>query len=232
MGLKTTHHKKPYRLGWVCENAKLQVTKQCKIIFAITSKFFDEVELDVVPLEIFYIILGFPYLFDEKGIFYCEYNKYHLFKDGIEFIVRAHHIKTNVSLVRTGKMKRLVNASKYFVLMIVKQKEKEISDSLLGCDPNHKWELVKIISNYDELFQEPTRFPPKREFEHEICLQQDAPLPNIGMYMSSMIETTEITNKVQELLDQGIIRPSFSPCGSPIVLVPKEYGAWRMCIEF
>jgi hypothetical protein len=45
-----------------------------------------------------------------------------------------------------------MSASKSFVLMIVKQKEKDIADALSDCDPDHKHELVKIISNYDELF--------------------------------------------------------------------------------
>jgi hypothetical protein len=50
-------------------------------------------------------------------------------------------------------MKRLMSASKYFFLMIVKGKKKEIiTDALSGCDPDHKQELVKIISNYDDLF--------------------------------------------------------------------------------
>jgi hypothetical protein len=33
-------------------------------------------------------------------------------------------------------------------------------------------------------------------------------------------------------LDQGVIRPSSSPCGSPIVMVPKKYGTWRMCVDY
>jgi hypothetical protein len=66
-------------------------------------------------------------------------------------------------------MKTLMNASKYFVIMIVKQKE-EIYDVLSGCDPDHKQELVKMISNYNDLFQEPTGFPPKRKVEHDIYL--------------------------------------------------------------
>jgi hypothetical protein len=102
----------------------LKVTKQCKIIFAITAKFFDEVELDVVPLDICGIVFGSPYLFDMKAIFYHKENKYHIFKNKVEYIVRAHHIKTNVYLVSIGKMKRLVSASKSFVLMIVKKKKK------------------------------------------------------------------------------------------------------------
>jgi len=121
--LKTTPHKKPCSLGWVCEDAKLQVTKQCKIRFAITTKLFDEVELDVVPLDICDIVLGSPYLFYRTfNIFYREENKYNLLKDGVEYIVIAHRMKTNVSLVSTRKIKRLVSESKYFVLIIMKQK--------------------------------------------------------------------------------------------------------------
>jgi hypothetical protein len=112
LGLKMTPNKNPYPLGWVCDDAKLQVTKQCKIRFAITTKFFDEVELDVVPLYICNIVLGSPYLFDRKVVFYREENKYHLVKDGVEYIVRARRIQTDVSLVSAGQMKRLVSASK------------------------------------------------------------------------------------------------------------------------
>jgi hypothetical protein len=67
---------------------------------------------------------------------------------------------------------------------------------------------------------------------HEINLQQDAPLPNIGMYMLSALENAEIKKQVQELLKKGFIRPSTSPCGSPIILVRKKDGSWRMCIDY
>ena len=46
------------------------------------------------------------------------------------------------------------------------------------------------------------------------------------------MESAEIKKKIQELLDKGIIRPSSSPCGSPIVLVPKKDGTWCMCVNF
>jgi hypothetical protein len=96
-------------LGWICDNAQVHVTNQCKLRFTITSNFVDEVELDVVPLDICGMILGSPYLYDKKAIFYREHNKYHLFKDGIEFIVRDHQMKTNLTVVTIGHM--LANAS-------------------------------------------------------------------------------------------------------------------------
>jgi hypothetical protein len=64
-------------LGSICDNAQLQVTKQCKLQFEITSNFIDEVELDIVPLEICEMVLGSLYLYDRKAIFYREQNKYH-----------------------------------------------------------------------------------------------------------------------------------------------------------
>jgi hypothetical protein len=82
LGLETNPHLKPYPLGWICGDNNLQVTKQCKIKFAITSNYVDEVELDIVPLDICGIVLGSPYLYDRKTIFYREENKYCFKKDG------------------------------------------------------------------------------------------------------------------------------------------------------
>ena len=111
INLETVAHHKPYPLGWIVKNANLQVTSKCIFIFYITANFVDEVELDVIPLDISEIILGMPYLYDRKAVFYLHEKKYHWLKDGVEYIVRAHHKKLNTSLVNAGKMKKLVNAS-------------------------------------------------------------------------------------------------------------------------
>ena len=60
--LETKLDPNPYPLEWVCNNAQLQVTKQCILRFSITYGFVDEVDLDVVPLGICGIVLGSPYL--------------------------------------------------------------------------------------------------------------------------------------------------------------------------
>jgi hypothetical protein len=80
----------------------------------------------VVPLDICGIILGFPYLYDIKSIFFREENMYHLIKDVIEYILRSHHMKSDLSLVTKGKLKRIVNARKDVSLMSTKEIE--------GCD--------------------------------------------------------------------------------------------------
>lgn len=62
LNLETIPHPKPYPLGWVCDNSKLQVTRKCILRFSITANFIDEVELDVVPLDICGIVFGSPYI--------------------------------------------------------------------------------------------------------------------------------------------------------------------------
>lgn len=37
---------------------------------------------------------------------------------------------------------------------------------------------------------------------------------------------------VEELLNSGVIRHNTSPYSSPIVMVKKKDGTWRMCVDY
>ena len=84
--------------------------------------------------------------------------------------------------------------------------------------------MSHLLDKYSELFEEAQELPPRCAVEHEIQLVSNAPLPNIGMYQNSVIENKEIKWQVTELLENGVIKPSSSPCGSPVVLIPKKDG--------
>ena len=73
--------------------------------------------------------------------------------------------------------------------------------------------------------------PPERAIAHGIDLEPVASLPNLGLYRRSVMENDEIKQQISELLDMRHIKPSASPCGSPLLLVPKKDGSWRMCIN-
>jgi len=74
--------------------------------------------------------------------------------------------------------------------------------------------------------------PPKREVEHKIQLLPDSPFLNIWMYRQSIIEASEVKKQLQHQLEQGVIRLSTSPCGSPIIIVLKKDGNWEICIDY
>jgi hypothetical protein len=80
LGLNTKMHHKPYSLNWIRKDHKFPITKQYIIKFAITSNYVDEVTSDVLPLETCGMVLGSPYLYDHKEIFYREHNQHHLTK--------------------------------------------------------------------------------------------------------------------------------------------------------
>lgn len=153
--LETIPRPKPYPLCWICDNAKFHVTKRCKLKFSIIANFIDDVEIDVIPLEICGIVLGSSYLYDMRVIFLCHENKYHLFKNWIQYIVREHSNKLNLSLVNVGHMKRLVNASKNFVLLMIKPKENVENEAFQGCDARLKSDLIEVVNTYNKMFQEP-----------------------------------------------------------------------------
>jgi hypothetical protein len=132
MGLETKPHSKPYPLVWVCDKGKLNVTKQCRVRFLIASKLIDEVDLDVVSLDICGIVLGSPYLCDRKVVLFRHEKKYHLTKGGVEYIVRAHIMRVNTTLVSAGQMKRLINTNKRYILMVIR--EKYVGTSMLSKD--------------------------------------------------------------------------------------------------
>lgn len=70
--------------------------------FVVNEHFYDEVVLDVIPLDICGNVLGSPYLYDRKAIFYREENKYVLLKDGIEYVLKSQQSKHTISLIIGG----------------------------------------------------------------------------------------------------------------------------------
>jgi hypothetical protein len=138
LGLNTKMHHKPYSLNWISKDHKFPITNQCILKFSITSKYVDEVKCDVVSLETCGMVLGSPYLYDCKAIFYREENQYHLTKERNEYVVHAHRIKTNQSLLTMELLKKLDYAINKPIIMPSKAIDhKHEHDMVVGWEFNH-----------------------------------------------------------------------------------------------
>jgi hypothetical protein len=67
--------------------------------------------------------------------------------------------------------------------------------------------------------------------EHHIKTNDTAPIRQIP-YRTPQVKKVEINRQIDEMLATGLIVPSKSPWLSPVVLVKKKNGKWRMCIDY
>ena len=71
-----------------------------------------------------------------------------------------------------------------------------------------------------------------RGHEHQIVLQEGIEPVCEKPYRYPFYQKTEIEKIVHDLLEVGYIRISYSPFSSPVLLVRKSDGSWRMCIDY
>jgi len=74
--------------------------------------------------------------------------------------------------------------------------------------------------------------PPHRIHDHAIPLYPDAVPVNSKSYHYSPHHKTEIEQQVQELLQAGFITHRKSPFASPVLLVKKKDGTWRLYVDY
>jgi hypothetical protein len=64
-----------------------------------------------------------------------------------------------------------------------------------------------------------------------IPLVPDAHIPSRPMFRYSPAELDEMTRRVAELLEAGLVQKSTSPFGAPVLFVKKKTGEFRTCVD-
>ncbi|MCO5587922.1 hypothetical protein L7F22_041875 [Adiantum nelumboides] len=96
-------------------------------------------------------------------------------------------------------------------------------------------ELSKFLNQFQDVFIDdiPGELPPKQgDDDHGIELILGSSPPNKPPYRVSQAQQEEIMRQVNELIEKGMVRPSSSPFCSPVLLVHKKDGTYRMCINY
>jgi len=107
------------------------------------------------------MVLGSPYLYDCKAIFYRTKNQYQLTKEGQDYVVHAHHVKENKTLQTMEQLKKAVKERNKPIIVsnevIDLKKEQEmivewkinhrlLQDKLMSC------KYYKYISSFAVIF--------------------------------------------------------------------------------
>ena len=75
-------------------------------------------------------------------------------------------------------------------------------------------------------------YPPARAVDHEIPLLPGKEAPNRAAYRMSQEELAELRKQLQDLLERGLIQPSTSPFGAPVIFVKKKNGSYRLVVDY
>ncbi|GJZ12408.1 putative reverse transcriptase domain-containing protein [Tanacetum coccineum] len=94
-------------------------------------------------------------------------------------------------------------------------------------------EILEVVRDFLEVFPDDlSGLPPVREIEFRIDLIRGASLVVKSPYRLAPSEMLELSNQLKELQEKGLIRPSHSPWGAPVLFGKKKDGAMRMCIVY
>ena len=104
-------------------------------------------------------------------------------------------------------------------------------------DTTNEWKSVPsdvpIVGEYLTVVPEDLPgLPPDREIEFCIELIHGTVPISRAPYRLAPAELQELKAQLEELLEKGLIRPSHSPWGAPVLFVRKKDSSLRLCIDY
>jgi len=116
------------------------------------------------------------------------------------------------------------SASKSFLLHFLSP----VEDPVAHCPSGP---VRDLLQHFDSVFAEPKGLPPPCSQDHQILLKSDQPV-SVRPYRYPYFQKSEIEKIVKDLLQSGVIQSSQSPFSSPVLLVRKADGSWRLCVDY
>jgi hypothetical protein len=240
LGLKPTHTGNMRVI--VANGEKLECTGVCAgIILWIQGEPF-KIDFYLLPMDVCEIVLGTQWL-RMLGPIWWDFSKLlmRFSWGGREVELRGikpplHRVVANRSMGRELQKRRCG-----WICQILPANQEDPIEGTLhaitlgtqqgGPSPTEA-QLVSLLKAFTELFHEPQGLPPNRPHDHHIQLKPGSGPTNIRPYRYPHYQKNEIEKIVKELLQSGVVRPSTSPYSSPVLLVKKHDGSWRLCVDY
>ncbi|GJT62579.1 putative nucleotidyltransferase, ribonuclease H [Tanacetum coccineum] len=182
-------------------------------------------KIDLMPIKLgsFDVVIGMDWLSKYRAKFLCDEKVVHIPIDGETLIIRGDRSKTRLNLISCIKTEKYISRGcQVFMIQVVEKKadEKRLED-------------IPVVKEFPNVFPEDLpSIPPVRQVELQIDLIPEAAPIARTPYRLAPLKMQELSNQLQELTDQGFIRPSTSPWGAPVLFVKKKDGSFRMCIDY
>ena len=94
-------------------------------------------------------------------------------------------------------------------------------------------DLPRVVCEFVDVFlDELPGLPPHRDVDFGIELHPSISPISMTLHRMTPVELQELRVQLQELLDEGFIRPSTSPWGAPVLFAKKKGKTLRLCIDY
>ncbi|GJX72019.1 putative reverse transcriptase domain-containing protein [Tanacetum coccineum] len=181
---------------------------------------------NLLPIHMldFDVILGMDWLASHRATIDC-YARTVIFGNvrQPEFVYHGSSPLKSVKLISAMKARTLISHGCQGFLASVMDTSLE--------SPNI--ENLSVVREFADVFpDELPGLPPAREIEFGIELILGAEPISKALYRMTPVELKELKEQLQEMLENGFIRPSVSPWGAPVLFVKKKDGSMRLCIDY
>nr|GEU59912.1 putative reverse transcriptase domain-containing protein [Tanacetum cinerariifolium] len=182
-------------------------------------------EIDLMPIKLgsFDVVIGMDWLSNSHAKILCDEKVIHIPIDGETLIIRGDRSKTRLNLISCIKTERYISRGcQNFMIQVMEKKvdEKRLED-------------IPVVKEFPDIFLENLPgLPPVRQVEFQIDLIPGTAPVARAPYRLAPLEMQELSNQLQELIDQGFIQPSTLPWGAPNLFVKKKDRSFRMFIDY
>ncbi|GJP69420.1 hypothetical protein CLOP_g412 [Closterium sp. NIES-67] len=94
--------------------------------------------------------------------------------------------------------------------------------------------IKELLKEFQDILPDnlPNELSPYQTHQPEIVEEPGSKLTFRAPYRLSPTELADMKKQIEYLLAKGLIRPSTSPYGAPVLFTPKLDGSLRMCIDY
>ncbi|KAD6453304.1 hypothetical protein E3N88_08009 [Mikania micrantha] len=185
-----------------------------------------ELEIDLMPVTLgsFDVVVGMDWLSANQAEIVCNEKIVRVtLQNGEQISIQGERRGVPLNIMSCMKANKYLQKGYTAILALIAEQPKK----------ERKIEDIAVVRDFPEVFPEDLPgLPPKRQVEFQIDLIPGAAPIAKAPYRLAPTEMQELSNQLQELLDKGFIRPSFSPWGAPVLFVKKKDGSFRMCIDY
>lgn len=157
---------------------------------------------------------------------------------GKQYVLTPPKITSQINIISAKQAARAIKKKQKTFLIFVKKDKPPSVNSIDGESPpsppppDHPTK-ARLKERYPDVFRsELLHGVPERPYKHAIELEPGTKPFYKRSYRLSVAERAALDATLQELLRKGLIRPSKSPYGSPVLFAPKADGTLRFCVDY